>query len=396
MIKNLKLKIIIIVILILSMIVEIVILVSFKIKKDGTNNLYSYALEIVKKCKDKNHRPSCYDTEIPELMDKISMEDAFKVTSYIQDLDESYQYCHVLGHNLSAREVTKDPSKWKEVLTRCPSGECSNGCLHGGLQEKFRAESLSDEQITNLIPELANLCEPRQNWKPTGLEKASCYHAMGHLTMYITNADVQKASSLCNKISLKEKSDYRQLCYDGVFMQMFQPLEPEDFALVKDKQPNAEEVDSYCNSYPEIQSASCFNESWPLFRDQILSPTRLADFCSKVGEKYVSRCYNSLFFVVTAQLNLNADRVFDYCSNIPSDKRSMCFADAAGRMIEVDSENIAKATEFCGRALELDPQGKCFDELVAYSTYNFHKGSDQYYELCNSLPSKWKERCLKG
>jgi hypothetical protein len=214
--------------------------------------------------------------------------------------------------------------------------------------------------------------------------------------MYITDASAEKASAMCDKVAKKPSGDYRQLCYDGVFMQMFQPLEPEDFALVKGKQPTAQNVNSYCDKYPIDQRASCYNESWPLFRDQILDPLGLPSFCAKVGSEYEDRCYNALFFVVTAQLNLDFEKVYDYCRNIDEKRRPQCFANAAGRLVEVDYKNIPTAIKLCSSAQEFDPEGKCFNEMIRYSTYNFHKGSDNFYAICNNLPEKWKKECLEN
>jgi hypothetical protein len=199
-------------------------------------------------------------------MDFISMEDAFQVTGLVQQEDPTYQYCHVLGHELAAREVKKNPDGWKDVVSRCPSGMCSNGCIHGGFQERFRAESFTDQQITSIKPDLKVICEDRASWHPTGLEQASCYHALGHLTMYLTSGEVGRSLPLCDELSLKSSvRDYRQLCYDGVFMQIFQPLEPEDFALVHGKQPIKETFGAYCDNYSGTQRGSCISEGWPLF-----------------------------------------------------------------------------------------------------------------------------------
>ena len=206
------------------------------IPKDGgldNSSLIKYADDIIKLCAGERYHPACYDREIPKLMDFISMEEAFKVTKIVQSKDSAYPYCHVLGHELSAREVRKNPDNWKEVVTRCPAGMCSNGCIHGGFQERFRAESFTDEQIEIVKPDLAMICEKRGSWNPTGLEQASCYHAIGHLTMYLTDADIDKAIKICEFAAIKPNGrSFIQTCTDGVFMQMFQPLEPEDFALI--------------------------------------------------------------------------------------------------------------------------------------------------------------------
>ncbi len=366
----------------------------WQVKNISHEVLKKYAEQMIAKCKDAPFKPKCYDEEIPKLMDKISMEQAFQVTKIVQDFDTSYAYCHVLGHELSAREVKKDPSKWKDVLTRCPSGQCSNGCLHGGLQEKFRAESLTDSQIKEYLKDFMVLCEPRDTWNPTGLEQGSCYHAMGHLMMYVTNADIPKALSLCGKVALKDKTDWRQVCYDGVFMQMFQPLEPEDFALVKGKQPTKDTVDKFCASYSNTEKASCHSESWPLFSDEITKPQGLEKFCNKAETNYRQRCFNALFYIITSQLNLDSKRVIDFCKEINLERRGLCFANAASRMIEVDYRNIEKAVELCNTANNLNVGDECYDELVTYSTFNFHSGSKESMKVCNSLPEKWKTQCI--
>jgi hypothetical protein len=331
-------------------------------------------------------------------MDTISMEDAFQITRVVQDQDPSYQYCHVLGHNLSAREIKKDPSRWKEVLTRCPSGLCSNGCLHGGLQERFRAESFTDAEIVQLKPDLNTLCEARPEWQPTGLEQASCYHALGHLTMYITAADIKKSIELCKEFSVKRDGrDLSHLCFDGVFMQIFQPLEPEDFALIEGKQPTKEELPSFCREFEGYQKGSCWNEGWPLFLQEITTPEGVVKFCSTLKEPFLQdRCYNAMFYVVPAQFKLDEDRIQKFCSKLPDPKRGQCFANAASRFIETDASLVENSVRMCEYAARFGADEQCYQELLFYSTYNFLPGSEGFLKLCSRLPQPWTEKCLSG
>ena len=353
-------------------------------------NLKKVAVAILAKCKNDSYKPGCFEKEIPKLMDKISMEDAFKVTSIVQEEDKDFPYCHVLGHKLSAREIDKDPSKWKEVVTRCPSGLCSNGCIHGGFQERFRSETFSAEQVQQIKPDLIDLCEERATWHPTGLEQASCYHALGHLTMYLTNADINKSTSLCEEVAIKiDGRDFSQLCFDGSFMQIYQPLEPEDFALIKGKEVTKDTVDSFCVKFSGKRRGSCISESWPLYRQEILNdPNELVKFCSKEEEKEQDRCFAGLFYVLTTQFNFDSEKIKNYCLNLPQAIAGQCFANAASRMIETDYRNIVKSIDLCS-GIDV-----CFEELVKYSTYNFHVGSEEFFKLCNSLPDSWKTQCL--
>ncbi|MCE9549081.1 hypothetical protein K8Q98_01645 [Candidatus Nomurabacteria bacterium] len=369
--------------------------------KDKHNDalLNKYATNIVKLCSEERYRPSCYDREIPKLMDDISMEDAFKVTRIIQGQDSSYPYCHVLGHALSAREVKKDPSKWKEVVARVPSGVCSNGGIHGAFQERFRVEFFTPEEVEKIKPELFDVCEKRGVWNPTGLEQGSCYHALGHLTMYLTRADIKLSLKLCNEIAKKQNGkDFSQLCYDGAFMQIFQPLEPEDFDLISGKEVKSDQLLSFCKKFNDKERSSCWSEGWPLFFQEIMTPSGLVKYCSNSllqHQEHSERCYLGLFYVVAAQMKLDVNRMNSFCSALPSPRDAECFAASASRMIETDYGNIVSAVKFCTEANNINNQQACYGNLVRYSTYNLHAGSPQFNTLCNALPVDWKNKCLK-
>src|SRR3989344_1241885 len=178
------------------------------------------ATRVVEICADAENRPLCYDKEIPKLMDEgLSMEETFAVTRIVQDFDPTYVYCHVLGHILSEKETAKDPSKWLEVVHRAPSGICSNGGIHGAFQERFRTESLPDAEVEELKLILKGACRETDSWRPTRMEQATCTHALGHLSMYLTNANMARSLSVCDAVAYNEGGyDFRQLCYDGAFM----------------------------------------------------------------------------------------------------------------------------------------------------------------------------------
>lgn len=353
------------------------------------------ALRTFTYCKDKKYRPTCYDEQIPKLMKTLSMEESFAVTRIVQDMDPTYSYCHVLAHKLSAQEVARDPSKWKEVVTRCPSGTCSNGCLHGGFQEKFRKQTFTDADIERYMPDLQGICEARGDWKPTGVEQASCYHAIGHLTMYITNGEVQKSLPLCDVIAKKEGGrDYTMLCYDGVFMQIFQPLEADDFSLVEGKQPTKESVFAYCSTFSLAAQASCVNESWPLFRNEIMTPEGFYAHCANSptdsGKEY---CYTALSYIVTPRLRFEPEKTSAFCEALPEAASYICYKNAATRMIETDTRNISKAVALCRLAPTGTVQNGCYHELAVRAIYYLGKDTPGAKELCSALPKQWEIIC---
>jgi len=359
-------------------------------------SLEEYANKIVSTCESASHRPTCYDKTIPDLMDYVSMEDAFKITFLVQGKDPEYAYCHVLAHELSAREVIKDPSRWKDVATRSPSGICSNGGIHGAFQERFRGEFFTDEELVAIKPELMDLCEKRENWSPTGLEQASCYHAMGHLTMYLTEADINRSLVLCDDLAVKGNRDYKHLCYDGVFMQIFQPLEPEDFSLIKGKEITKDTHEKFCDKFTGEAKGSCWSEGWPLYRQELMKdPKALTAYCKKASTEERERCFSSIMYVMTAMFNLDATKVMSYCPGLQGEEIGKCFASAAGRMIEVDYRNIKKAVDLCSASAPHDPKNACFSMILVFSRYNYKPESPEFYEVCNSLPEMWKNKCLE-
>jgi len=362
-----------------------------------TKDLKVYAEEIVETCKNSSYRPSCYDEEIPKVMDHLSFEEAFEVTRIVQEMDASYWYCHVLGHNLSAKEASKDLSKWTEVIGRCPLGMCSNGCIHGTFQERFRdVEELTDEQVLGIIPQLKTICEDSENRKFTGLERASCYHALGHLTMYITAADSVRASNVCDIVLANGIEDFDNVCYDGVFMQIFQPLEPEDFALIDGIAPETkEEAMAMCDRFEGTKRASCHRESWPLFEEEIRDPEGIVEFCSRgLTERMEQICYNGVFYVLAPKFDFDVESISSLCEGLPNVRKGQCYGNSASRMIETDYRLQESAVALCDKAQDVSYKEKCYQELLLYSTYNFHVDSPEFSRFCNLMPGEWKMKCL--
>jgi len=370
--------------------------------KKEEKNLLNEAMIVMEACEGESYKPSCYDEEIPKVMDRgFTFEESFKITALIQERDSSYWYCHVLGHNVSAKEAAKDVSKWPEVVARCPTGVCSNGCLHGAFQERFRGEYVNQEELEELIPEIKDICKVEEgNRNFTGLEQASCYHALGHLTMYITNADIDRAIELCDRVSIESNiKDFSNLCYDGAYMQIFQPLEPEDIALVQDVAPQTQsEALKYCEQFSDMRRTACFMESWPLFIDEFDKRFgAIEEFCSRdFSPRDRTRCLNGVFYVMSARSNFDETRITELCSYVSSDAKAQCYANSASRFLETDHKLAQKAVAVCEQAREIGLQNSCYEELLFYSSYNYHEGSKSFLNLCNTMPEPWKTKCVNN
>lgn len=363
----------------------------------GERDFTREAHVIVALCRDAQNRGVCYDKEIPKLMDRgFSMEDSFDVTRIVQELDTTYVYCHVLGHVLAEKETSKDPHKWLEVVHRAPSGICSNGAIHGAFQERFRTEALPDAEVEELKPILRGACRASDEWRPTRLEQATCTHALGHLTMYITGADINKSLQTCDAVAYNEAGyDFRQLCYDGAFMQIYQPLEPEDFDLIVGKEVVRATRDGFCRRFSGAAHDSCITESWPLYREELFTGDGFADFCGVFprGSSSEERCARGIAYVATALLSFEENAIAQLCGALDDPLRAICFSSAASRMIETDWRNIHQAAVFCRKAESYGAGQACYEELATYATYNFHRGSSEARALCRELPLEFRSRC---
>src|SRR5512141_2990167 len=321
----------------------------------NNGNLDFFAQKIIKACAKDSYPRVCYDREIPKILEKgfVTMEQAFAVTNIIQQVDKSYLYCHVLGHELADIETRKNPDKWLDVITRCPSVQCNNGCEHGAVMRRFKgSDVLSDTQLTAIIPDLKIACEPRGSWKPTEVERSMCYHSLGHLGMYITDANIGKSLSICKQVAVKDDGrSYYQTCVQGVFMIIFQSIDKDDEALVAKIKPKKEDVSSFCSKYTGMEFVACRTEAWPYFFSDFNKPSGLANFCSfAVGKYYKDWCYDT---GLRGQLSLNilgslgVDGVSKYCLGLPADIQARCFPSVATAWVQDEPHYIKDSINLC-------------------------------------------------
>ena len=368
----------------------------------SNTSLANYAEIVLAKCASDKFKPNCYDKEIPKLMDYITMEEAFDVTRIIQKKDGNYLYCHVLAHNISRRETQKDPSKWMDVIARCPATMCNNGCPHGAMMDRYKSESLTKKQIKELIPDMKILCEPRGKWSPTPIEISMCYHSIGHLAMYITGADLNQSADLCVVIGVKESGrNYVQTCTQGVFMQVFQPLEPEDFALIGKMAPTKDKVETFCEPFKKdhIKWEACRTESWPLFRSELMNPKYLENWCSFSDRKGAYKtCQANMMSIITVRLAVETKdltKLDEFCMGLYSDEhKEDCYAYATGRLIQIDPSYVKKGLEVCGLAKNKGLDYECNKVMTSYGQMTYHKETKELTEYCAKMPKEWRNFCL--
>lgn len=361
------------------------------------SDLKKYAQNVINKCKNTPLPTSCFDKEIPKLMDYISMRDAFGVAKIVSEQYKEYTHCHVLGHELSGIETKKDPSKWKDVITQCPAAVCNNGCLHGPLLTRFNKDVLTDEQIRKIKPDLFDVCDPRGTWHPLEVETSMCYHGMGHLNMYITGADVNKSVDLCKYEGTKPNGkNYVQTCIQGVFMEIYQSLEPEDIALVKNIAQTKESVPKFCSQFTGEAWGACHRESWALYQSSLEDPKVTNKFCSYSSDALERRkCFSTVMSSITIAFLLpdnDLHKLDNFCKGLDHDQLDYCYGDAAQRLVQIDTVNTNIALGVCKIAPNNGNQ--CYSDMIRFGTSTFQPNSSGYKNYCGKLPAPWDKKCL--
>jgi hypothetical protein len=327
-------------------------------------------------------------------------ERIFEVVRAIRTYDPEYLYCHVLAHELGEYEVSLDPSNWLDVLAKGPTdGLCSNGFAHGAVVTRFNDEDLSEEEFAAAVDDLSIACEEREGFAPTELGKAICYHGIGHVLIHMTLAKVNESLEACKVISQKSDGrDYMQVCTEGVYMQLFQPLEPEDFALVDmlPYVPTRENIKQFCSDFSknDTQYGACWREAWPLFGQSVYEGKGISEYCGVLTpEQDREQCFVSAFTINGRHGLGTPEKMAQTCNTVDQEYQGMCFARGANAFPEENPDLVENGIAFCGLAIEDAAQDECYTFLARAASFNFHPNSPAFEKLCSTIPQAYEKLC---
>lgn len=360
------------------------------------------AHEILQRCAQEESVPDCYEREVPALYPTYTVSEVLDVVRQVRREDSTYRFCHVLAHKLGERVVAEDMDAWIEAIPlNPPDGLCSNGFIHGVIGGRFRAEVLDRHTIESLLPDFSRACEARPNWKPSRLDQAICYHGMGHLYMYVTDVSIPDALSLCEKTAapIGKNGDFRRVCREGVFMQIYQPLEPDDFLLIErlPVKPTAANVRTLCSAYVRNEyEGACLRESWPLFQESILTKGGIGDFCARQPDTQEEKaCYQSASAIIGRSSLNNFDQAEKACDAAPRAWQPLCYETVARAIVEEDRDDGAGAASFCVRGKSSEVREYCEDELARLAEFIYGSDSRSKARYCKALPLRVQAICAE-
>lgn len=351
-------------------------------------------------CTRQTDNAACYERTVPRLLYVSPISDVFSVVREIQTQDPSYRFCHVLGHQLGVLEVQRDPDHWMDLMhNNPPDGLCSNGYIHGVIVQKFSETVFTPTQIDAIVPDLSKACEPSAGWNPTDLDKAMCYHGMGHVLTHMTDANMPLAVSYCKVISIHGYEDYSRPCISGVFMQIFQPLEPEDYALIArlPVKPTKDTLATFCGAYDtEEERSACLGEGWPLYREELQTAEGIKKFCTTSPVASTQKnCFTTVFSIGARGSLSDPTKQEKLCTSMPQQYQSECVGILAEAFVEEDRTQVVSATAVCSRAPDR-LKDSCYEYLLARAEFTFGDGAATQEALCKALPPSWAGRCEAG
>jgi hypothetical protein len=355
------------------------------------------ARTIVQTCQQEANRAACYERLVPALYPDKSVREIFDIVRIVRRDDAAYQFCHVLAHKVGERLVAEDPNAWVDVIPYNPSdGLCSNGYIHGVIGGRFRAEVLSDDMLEKLLPDFRRACEAHNGWEPSDLDRAMCYHGMGHLYDFITNAQLDKALSLCERTTSEQ---FRRVCREGVFMQIYQPLEPDDFELIEQMpvKPTPATVRQFCARYrsnPSYEGA-CLRESWPM-HEGMTDGSGVTSFCS--GQPNAAEemaCYESASAIIGRMTLGDSSKAVSACSKLEEQWQGVCFATTAQAILEENRTDASKSIELCAMA-PTSVSRSCMMTLMNRASFIFGDNTGELRNFCAALPADMRALCEKG
>lgn len=369
-------------------------------EEEQTFSLKQTAAEIIEICKDSDRKDFCYEEEVPKLQGELETAEMFELIREIRRQDPEYLFCHVLAHSLGEYEVALDPNNWIDAIAKGPTdGLCSNGYTHGAILARFNYEEFTDEQFELALEDFAIACEERESWHPTTLTRAMCYHGLGHVFIHITETDVDKSIMACDRVAHKEGGrDFMDVCLEGIYMQLFQPLEPEDFWLLEflEVQPSRDNIAQFCSDHSSTdrQYAACWREAWPFFFEEMKTSEGLLNYCNALeDEGYRQQCFVTAV-TINGRLNLgNPNKMADVCNGLPSEQSGLCLSRGANAYVEEDHNATTEALNLCSLGDTEAAREECYGFLARIASYNFHRESEAFKNMCSNLPERWQDRC---
>lgn len=313
-----------------------------------TDTIRKITIEITEKCKPQ---PAiCYEEGArSELLDKYPTAE---ILSAIYDFDKYYS-CHAFAHFLG-RALYKKTGSIPDAYSQVDF-TCHGGAYHGVMEafldaRKTTIDDLSAKDLAQICSDSHKLSQKSQNQIFT-----ECLHGFGHAFMFITESDLPKSLTYCDKLD----PIYQERCWGGALM---------------------ENSTSSTNIDHPTQWLKADDKFYP---------------CTILDNRYLKQCY---FYQANYLLKITHrdwKRVFADCGQIKDPgQHDYCILGAGAQLASVSNEQgVATAANVCAIAKDNDAY-VCIEGAVPSLFSRYGGDASQIHQFCAKSTLFLREFCF--
>lgn len=343
---------------------------------------------IFESCGEGKGGEQCYSKELAVLTKNKTLDFALQTLSALEEIDPNARGCHLIAHSITLAETSKDPSKWKELLSKVDSNDCSGGFVHGVLEARSRLDS-SFELNEKTIPEI---CDYVGQTHGQGGE-FNCSHIMGHILMAENSGDIEKSNSICSKIA----KDLQYECFSGVFMEN----ETRDNLVAHGISQHipwngatTKEQEELCRKYDGVASRACWREVVHMYSFiSFDNPQEVFKLCSQAPDVLNrDECYLHGVGIMTASNRFNLENMRIICEPYLQDEQSfkVCMGFVVNSLVMSSPKFADRVIRFCNEISE-DYRKGCFQKLG--DQLGTLVSPHERQSLCIKAPENYKSLC---
>lgn len=304
---------------------------------------------------------SCLKPLITNYAKKNPFENTHTVLSELKKINPQVKVCHPLAHAVAIEEVSKSSSNWQQVFEYLPFEECAYGYIHGAIEGKYRLDS--DFKVdSKTINEICN--NESLNKKHRGGGR-NCSHAFGHVLLIQEQGQIEQSLEICRNTL----EDFRQYCFQGVFMENFTKSSLSEHGLA--------ELPTWNQEFLEQQ----------------------VNICNKYENQEQIECWGMLSLVITKVINANNSESIKQCKNAYMvTAQDECIMESLGHNT---LENFKKGQMYIDSTMceyyEADQVNfkKCVEKVVNNILLSSKELMESVNTFCSELPLFAQEACQR-
>ena len=291
-------------------------------------------------CASAADKPACYESllAIPAARGrvKVAMGALSQLAARDADIRRSgHVYAHAIG--IAAGKGRRDVAS---AFSEC-SESFQSGCYHGVIQAYFAGlDSISAADANAL-------CAPFRRNEADKWLRFQCVHGMGHGLTMLYDHDLPKGLAGCDLLT--EWWD-RHSCYSGAFMEnivnVTMPHHPASALAHHDgKAEEMPGMDDHDMSDMGHDMSGMAHGSGPKFKP--IDPSDQQYPCSKMGERYLSACYEMQTSVMLYNNKGDIAGAAKECDKAPVAMRAICYASLGRDISSYSQQKHSEAIRMC-------------------------------------------------